>query len=119
MAVQHDERPTRRQLTSASAVVTPDHDEDATVATRVSPLLAQFFGGEVPVRFVFWDGSALGRDDGPRVSPKASRASAIEYWKRFAEPPDIRHEDSLAPDRNTHTRNLPALLRQSNRCFPG
>ena len=28
------------------------------------PLLAQLFGGAVPIRFVFWDGSALGREDG-------------------------------------------------------
>ena len=35
------------------------------MAKRMSPLLGLFFGGEVPVRFVFWDGSALGRQDGP------------------------------------------------------
>jgi cyclopropane-fatty-acyl-phospholipid synthase len=31
----------------------------------MAPMLAMLFGGEVPVRFVFWDGSALGPEDGP------------------------------------------------------
>jgi cyclopropane-fatty-acyl-phospholipid synthase len=31
----------------------------------MAPLLERLFGGDISVRFVFWDGSALGPEDGP------------------------------------------------------
>jgi cyclopropane-fatty-acyl-phospholipid synthase len=36
-----------------------------TVADRLRPLVAALLGDEPPVRVEFWDGSALGSDDGP------------------------------------------------------
>jgi cyclopropane-fatty-acyl-phospholipid synthase len=65
MAVHRDECPTRGERTSTVAVVPRDQDAPVTVAERMAPLLAQLFGGEVPTRFAFWDGSAFGREDGP------------------------------------------------------
>jgi cyclopropane-fatty-acyl-phospholipid synthase len=61
LTVQHDERRTDRQLT---ANVSRPPDFSASVANRLSPLLAQLFAGGAPVRFVFWDGSALGPENG-------------------------------------------------------
>ncbi len=37
----------------------------ATVADALHPLTARLFRGGPPVRFVFWDGSSLGPEDGP------------------------------------------------------
>jgi hypothetical protein len=37
-----------------------------TAAARlVAPLLRALYGDQLPIRFVFWDGSALGPDDAP------------------------------------------------------
>src|ERR1700722_12702088 len=81
MAVHHDERPTRRQRTSVVAVAPQGQDAVATVAERMAPLLAQLFGGAIPVRFVFWDGSALGPEDGPgRVVLRSVRVLTRLIW---------------------------------------
>jgi cyclopropane-fatty-acyl-phospholipid synthase len=39
----------------------------AGVAEALSPLLERLFGGPVPFRVEFWDGTGLGRHDGPGV----------------------------------------------------
>ncbi|HWD25420.1 MAG TPA: hypothetical protein VG368_08125, partial [Acidimicrobiales bacterium] len=65
MAIDHEERPTRGQLTSLGPLLTGDHDGDATVAPLLAPLLAPLFGGDVPVRFILWDGGALGPEGEP------------------------------------------------------
>ena len=36
-----------------------------TVASKIMPLLRTFLAGDLPVRFEFWDGSAVGPLDGP------------------------------------------------------
>jgi cyclopropane-fatty-acyl-phospholipid synthase len=47
----------------------------------MAPLLAQLFGGEVPVRFVFWDGSAVGPEDGPgTVILRSARVLTRLIW---------------------------------------
>src|SRR5665213_3690073 len=65
MAIHHDEHETRGHLPSLDTVVTPSEPEDAGVARLMSPLLSMLFGGGAPIRFVFWDGSALGPEGGP------------------------------------------------------
>lgn len=51
------------------------------VADEMRPLLDGFFGGEVPVRFEFWDGSHVGPAEGDNAlvvrSPDALRLEVI------------------------------------------
>src|ERR1700722_20384268 len=81
MAIQHDERPTQGQLTSDVGDIERGHNGDATVAGRMAPLLALLFGEPWPIRFVFWDGSALGREDGPgTVVLRSARVLTRLIW---------------------------------------
>ena len=48
-AVQPANAPTRRRASAAAAL---------------SPLVRNLLGGQIPVRFEFWDGSAIGPDEG-------------------------------------------------------
>jgi cyclopropane-fatty-acyl-phospholipid synthase len=81
VAIHHDERPTRSEPISAVADIARDEDADATVAEQMSPLLAQLCGGDIPVRFVFWDGSALGPEDGPgTVVLRSARVLTRLIW---------------------------------------
>ncbi|HEV8063362.1 MAG TPA: cyclopropane-fatty-acyl-phospholipid synthase family protein, partial [Acidimicrobiales bacterium] len=50
-----DTRHTGKRLATRAAPTQPD-----SVAARFRPILLQVFGGEPPLRFRFWDGSALG-----------------------------------------------------------
>jgi len=53
---------------------------DGGVATAVAPLLAHFFGGTPPVRFEFWDGTALGPADGDTLQVRSSDAVRRLLW---------------------------------------
>ena len=53
---------------------------DGGVATAVAPLLAYFFGGTPPVRFEFWDGTALGPADGDTLQVRSSDAVRRLLW---------------------------------------
>jgi cyclopropane-fatty-acyl-phospholipid synthase len=50
------------------------------VATSVAPLLTHFFGGPPPVRFEFWDGSALGPAKGDTVQVRSPDAVRRLLW---------------------------------------
>lgn len=56
---------------------TPDATGEHSVAAVIEPLLHELLGATVPVRFEFWDGSAVGPLDGPGMvavgSPDAVR----------------------------------------------
>jgi len=53
----------------------------STAAAAVAPLLGALFGRQVPVRFEFWDGSALGPADGPgTVLVRSPRAVSRMLW---------------------------------------
>ncbi|MDA8292021.1 MAG: cyclopropane-fatty-acyl-phospholipid synthase [Actinomycetota bacterium] len=79
MAAHHDE---------AERVVPSSHPDGADgprapqgVARRVAGVLEALLGGDPPVRFLFWDGSALGPDDVPgAVVVRSSRALARLLW---------------------------------------
>ena len=47
----------------------------------MAPLFAQLFDEEIPARFVFWDRSALGREDGPgTVVLRSARVLTRLVW---------------------------------------
>ena len=50
------------------------------VATAADPLLTHFFGGPPPVRFEFWDGSALGPTKGDTVQVRSPDAVRRLLW---------------------------------------
>jgi cyclopropane-fatty-acyl-phospholipid synthase len=50
------------------------------VATAVEPLLGHFFGGPPPVRFEFWDGTALGPAEGDTVQVRSPDAVRRLLW---------------------------------------
>jgi cyclopropane-fatty-acyl-phospholipid synthase len=50
------------------------------VATAVAPLLVHFFGGPPPVRFEFWDGTALGPAKGDIVQVRSPDAVRRLLW---------------------------------------
>jgi cyclopropane-fatty-acyl-phospholipid synthase len=50
------------------------------VATAVAPLLAHFFGGPPPVRFEFWDGTALGPAKGDTLQVRSPDAVRRLLW---------------------------------------
>jgi cyclopropane-fatty-acyl-phospholipid synthase len=50
------------------------------VAAAVAPLLAHFFGGAPPVRFEFWDGTALGPAGGDTLQVRSPDAIQRLLW---------------------------------------
>jgi cyclopropane-fatty-acyl-phospholipid synthase len=50
------------------------------VATAIAPLLQYFFGGPPPVRFEFWDGTALGPAQGDTVQVRSPDAVQRLLW---------------------------------------
>lgn len=50
------------------------------VATAIAPLLQYFFGGPPPVRFEFWDGTALGPAEGDTVQVRSPDAVQRLLW---------------------------------------
>ncbi len=64
-----------------SPPVAPERLPDCTVADGLRPLLTSIFGAEVPARFEFWDGSAVGPQDGPgTVRVRSSGAIRRLLW---------------------------------------
>jgi cyclopropane-fatty-acyl-phospholipid synthase len=57
-----------------------DHAPGGGVATAVAPLLAHFFGGPPPVRFEFWDGTALGPAKGDTLQVRSPDAVRRLLW---------------------------------------
>jgi cyclopropane-fatty-acyl-phospholipid synthase len=55
-------------------------DPGRGVATAVAPLLAHFFGGPPPLRFEFWDGTALGPDRGDTLQVRSPDAVRRLLW---------------------------------------
>jgi cyclopropane-fatty-acyl-phospholipid synthase len=56
-------------------------DTSASVAQMMLPLVAHFFADGLPVRFVFWDHSALGPEEGPgSVVLRSSAALTRLLW---------------------------------------
>jgi cyclopropane-fatty-acyl-phospholipid synthase len=49
-------------------------------ATAIAPLLAHFFGGSPPVRFEFWDGTALGPAKGDTMQVRSPDAIRRLLW---------------------------------------
>jgi cyclopropane-fatty-acyl-phospholipid synthase len=78
-----------------------------TVAGQVGPLLESFFGGEVPVRVHFWDGSELGAVGGPVALVKSRTVLRRLLW---AEP-----ELALAQSYVTGELDLEGDLREGLR----
>ena len=51
------------------------------MAERMAPLFAQLFDQEIPARFVFWDWSAVGREDSPgTVVLRSARVLTRLVW---------------------------------------
>ncbi len=50
------------------------------VAAAIAPLLAYFFGGAIPVRFEFWDGTALGPATGDTLQVRSPDAVRRLLW---------------------------------------
>src|ERR1700722_2638970 len=59
---------------------TGDDTPGGAVATSVAPLPTHFFGGPPPVRFEFWDGSALGPAKGNTVQVRSPDAVRRLFW---------------------------------------
>jgi cyclopropane-fatty-acyl-phospholipid synthase len=68
-------RPLRPQQQAGPAAGSRDG-----VATAIAPLLEYFFGGPPPVRFEFWDGTALGPDEGDTVQVRSPDAVRRLLW---------------------------------------
>ncbi len=64
MTLRSDERPTRPEVVSVGTKGRPGPRAARTVALAMSPLLERLFGGSLPVRVLFWDGSAAGPQGG-------------------------------------------------------
>jgi len=55
--------------------------QKSSAAELVAPLLGQLFGGQLPVRFVFWDGSAAGPEGTPgTVVFRSAKALKRLFW---------------------------------------
>ena len=81
MALRSDERPARPEVASVETKDRLGAGADKTVARAMSPLLAHLFGGSLPVRLAFWDGSAAGPLGGPgTLVLRAPRALARLVW---------------------------------------
>jgi hypothetical protein len=81
MALRSDERPTSAEVASVGTRGRQGAGADKTVARAMSPLLEHFFAGSLPVRIVFWDGSAAGPLGGPgTLVLRAPRALARLVW---------------------------------------
>jgi cyclopropane-fatty-acyl-phospholipid synthase len=50
------------------------------VAAAIAPLLAHFFGGAIPVRFEFWDGTSLGPAAGDTLQVRSPDAVRRLLW---------------------------------------
>ena len=55
-------------------------DPQVGAAAAIAPLLAHFFGGAIPVRFEFWDGTSLGPATGDRVQVRSPDAVRRLLW---------------------------------------
>ena len=81
MTLRSDERPTRAEVVSVETRGRPHPRTNRTVARVMSPLLARLFGGSLPVRLVFWDGSAAGPRGGlGTLVLRAPRSLARLVW---------------------------------------
>lgn len=81
MTVSHDERHDHMQSISSTAHVPTRKRDSVGVAPKFEPLFALLFTKGVPLRFVFWDGSALGPDTGPgSVVINSRRALTRLLW---------------------------------------
>ncbi len=69
-------RPLRPQQQPRSA----EHGHGDGVAAVVAPLLDHFFSGPPPVRFEFWDGSALGETQGDTVQVRSPDSVRRLLW---------------------------------------
>jgi cyclopropane-fatty-acyl-phospholipid synthase len=69
-------RPLRPQQQTKSDSAVPGDG----VAASVAPLLAHFFAGAPPVRFEFWDGTALGPSDGNTLQVRSPHAIQRLLW---------------------------------------
>jgi cyclopropane-fatty-acyl-phospholipid synthase len=56
------------------------NDRTAGVAAAIGPLLAHFFGGPLPVRVAFWDGTSLGRSEGATLQVRSPDAVCRFLW---------------------------------------
>jgi cyclopropane-fatty-acyl-phospholipid synthase len=65
VVVKSDERRGEDHGLAATANVSLFPHCSTRVATQLAPLLERLFDNGPPVRFVFWDGSTIGPDDGP------------------------------------------------------
>jgi cyclopropane-fatty-acyl-phospholipid synthase len=70
----------RPRLSRSPQAPTGDHTPGGGVATAVAPLLAHFFGGPPPVRFEFWDGTALGPAKGDTLQVRSPDAIRRLLW---------------------------------------
>ena len=70
----------RPRLSRLEQSRTGDDTPGGEVATSVEPLLTHFFGGPPPVRFEFWDGSALGPATGDTVQVRSPDAVRRLLW---------------------------------------
>jgi cyclopropane-fatty-acyl-phospholipid synthase len=52
-------------------------------ATALRPLIGQFLGGRFPVRFEFWDGSAIEPSTGPSPIPAVVRVRTVDALRRM------------------------------------
>ena len=81
MALRSDERPTRPEVASVEARGRLHPSTNRAVARAMSPLLERLFGGSLPVRLAFWDGSATGPLGGPgTLVLRAPRSLAQLVW---------------------------------------
>ena len=81
MALRSDDRLTPPEVVSVDTRGPLQPSANGTVARAMSPLLEQLFGGSLPVRVVFWDGSAAGPVGGPgTVVLRAPRSLARLVW---------------------------------------
>jgi cyclopropane-fatty-acyl-phospholipid synthase len=70
----------RPRLSRPQQIPTGDDSPAGGVATSVAPLLAHFFGGAPPVRFEFWDGTALGPRKGDTLQVRSPNAVRRLLW---------------------------------------
>jgi cyclopropane-fatty-acyl-phospholipid synthase len=70
----------RPRLSRSPQAPAGDHTPGDGVATAVAPLLAHFFGGPPPVRFEFWDGTALGPAKGDTLQVRSPDAIRRLLW---------------------------------------
>ena len=78
MIIQDATGPTTDQ---GATTVDADRGSRSSVADVLEPTFEALLDGRPPVRFEFWDGSAIGSDDGPGVlrvkSPRCASAGRV------------------------------------------